>query len=365
MVDEKIVREEIMNLKPYIPGKPIEEVKRELGLDQVIKLASNENPLGPSTQAIEQMKEAINKVNIYPDGNVHNLRSKLSTNLGVESDQLIFGNGSDELLVMLGQAFMRSDDEVIMAETTFSEYEFATKLMGAKINKVPLKNNTHDLEAMAKEITDKTKVIFICNPNNPTGTIVKKDEVEKFLKEVPDDVVIVFDEAYYEYVESTDYPETINYLLDYDNIIILRTFSKIYGLGGLRVGYGIANQSLINYMERVRQPFNVNTIAQIGATASLDDSDHVAKTLDYNRQGKEYLYQEFEKLGLEYVPTDTNFILVDLPMSNDKVFEEMLKEGVIIRSLSSYGYNTEVRITIGLPEENKKLVKVLKDVLGV
>ncbi|OCL26065.1 histidinol-phosphate transaminase [Orenia metallireducens] len=364
MVDKIVVRKEIMDIKPYVPGKPIDEVKRELGLKEVIKLASNENPLGPSPMAIDKMKEAITKVNIYPDGNVHNLREKLSKSLGIEASQLIFGNGSDELLVLLAQAFIKPDDEVVMADITFSEYEFATKIMGGKIIEVPLKNNTHDLEAMLAAVTDKTKMVFICNPNNPTGTIVGRREVEGFLAKVPEDVIVVFDEAYYEYVDNSDYPQTINYLNDYDNVIILRTFSKIYGLGGLRLGYGISSSKLISYIDRVRQPFNINSIAQVAAEASLDDQDHVSKSLEYNRQGKEYLYQEFERLGLEYVPTETNFILIDLGRSNQEVFQKMLKKGIIIRSLASYGYETEARVTIGLPEENKKMIKALEEVLS-
>ncbi|WP_027340525.1 histidinol-phosphate transaminase [Halonatronum saccharophilum] len=364
MSDNKLIRKEILSIKPYIPGKPIEEVKRELGLKEVIKLASNENPLGPSPLAVERMGETIKGVNIYPDGNVHRLREKLSVKLGVEGNQLIFGNGSDEILVMLAQAFIDKGDEVIMAETTFSEYEFATNIMGGEIVKVPLKDYTHDLKAMAETISDNTKMIFICNPNNPTGTAVGRAEVEDFLDKVNEDIIVVFDEAYYEYVSDKNYPQSLDYLLDYENLIILRTFSKIYGLGGLRVGYGIANEKIISYLERVRQPFNVNAIAQEGALASLEDQSHIRESLDYNRQGKEYLYREFDKLGLDYVPTETNFILVDLPKSNDQVFKELLKQGIIIRSLSSYGYKTKIRVTIGLPEDNKKFIKALKSLLN-
>lgn len=353
-----------MTIKPYVPGKPIEEVKRELGLEEVIKLASNENPLGPSPQAIDQMKEAITRVNIYPDGNVYNLKKSLSTKLGVSTDQLIFGNGSDELLVLLAQAFITGQDEVVMAETTFSEYEFATNIMGGKIIKVPLKDYAHDLEAMAQAVSAKTKIVFICNPNNPTGTMVGRKEVEKFLEEVPSDVLVVLDEAYYEYVDDNSYPESIDYLEKYNNLIILRTFSKIYALGGLRIGYGIANQELIGYLNRVRQPFNVNSIAQVAALASLADQEHVEKSLEYNRQGKEYLYQQFDNLGLEYIPTQANFIAVDVACDNDKLFQEMLKKGIIIRSLSSFGYKTKIRVTIGLPEENKKFIKVLTATLN-
>ncbi len=360
---KELVRKEIMGVNPYVPGKPIDEVKRELGLNEVIKLASNENPLGPSPKAIEAMKEAIKRVHIYPDGNVYNLRQKLSQKLKIKGEQLIFGNGSDELLVLLAETFIKEGDQVILAETTFSEYEFASKIMGAELIKVPLKDYTHNLKDMAAVLTAKTKMIFVCNPNNPTGTIVKQKEVEEFLEVIPEDVIVVFDEAYFEYVSSESYPNTIDYLDRYPNIIILRTFSKIYSLGGLRIGYGIANSELISYVERVRQPFNINSIAQVAAEASLEDQGHVEKSLEYNQQGKEYLYREFSRLNLDFVETETNFIFIDTPKDNQEVFEEMLKKGLIIRSLASYGYSNKLRITIGLPEENKKLVKALTEVL--
>ena len=360
----ELIRKEILNIKPYVPGKPIEEVKRELGLDEVIKLASNENPLGASQSAIDVLKKVAEDVHIYPDGNVYRLRSKLSEKLGVAEEQLIFGNGSDEIVVMLGQAFMEADDEIIMAETTFSEYRFSANIMGGNIVQVPLKNYTHDLEAMAAEVTDNTKMIFVCNPNNPTGTIAEQEKLEQFLKTVPKDVIVVLDEAYNEYVTSNNYSDSVDYLKDYDNLIILRTFSKIHGLAGLRIGYGIADQELVSYLDRVRQPFNIGALAQKAACASLDDAEHLQQSFDYNQQGKEYLYQQFDKLGLDYVPTETNFILVDVERDNDQVFQEMLERGVIIRSMSSYGYDTKIRVTIGLPEENKQFVSTLKEVLN-
>ncbi|MBM7556480.1 histidinol-phosphate transaminase [Halanaerobacter jeridensis] len=358
-----LIREEILSIKPYVPGKPIEEVKRELGLEEVIKLASNENPLGASQSAIDVMKKAAEDVHIYPDGNVYRLRKKLSEKLGVAENELTFGNGSDEIVIMLGQAFMNPDDEIIMAETTFSEYRFSANIMGGNIVQVPLKDYTHDLDAMLEAVTEQTKMIFVCNPNNPTGTMVGQEEVEEFLEEVPDDVLVIFDEAYSEYATSDDYPETIDYLDDYDNLIILRTFSKIHGLAGLRIGYGIADEEIISYIDRVRQPFNIGALAQKAAIASLEDEEHVQQSLEYNQQGKKYLYQQFEELGLDYVPTQTNFILVDIEQDNNQVFQEMLERGVIIRSMDSYGYDTKIRVTIGLPDENKRFIKELKEVI--
>ncbi|WP_408956523.1 histidinol-phosphate transaminase [Natroniella sp. ANB-PHB2] len=364
MIDESIVRQEILKIEPYVPGKPIEEVKRELGLEEVIKLASNENPLGPAPQAIKKMKEAAKQVNIYPDGNVHYLRQKLAAKVGVREEELIFGNGSDELLALLAQTFITEQAEVIIAGTTFSEYRFATNIMGGKIVSVPLKDYAHDLEAMAAAITPNTKLIFICNPNNPTGTIVTKEEVDNFLKQVPDDVLVIFDEAYYEYVDNPAYPETVNYLANHENIIILRTFSKAYALAGLRIGYGIANQKLIDYIDRVRQPFNVNLMAQKAAIASLEAEEHLAKSVELNQSGKEYLYQEFDKLGLEYLPTSSNFILVDLAQDSAWVFQELMERGIIIRNMESFGYQDKIRVTVGLPEENQVFITQLKEVLN-
>jgi histidinol-phosphate aminotransferase len=217
---------------------------------------------------------------------------------------------------------------------------------------------------MADVITEQTKMVFVCNPNNPTGTMVTRREVEDFLAEVPDEVLVVMDEAYNEYAMNDDYPATIDYLADYDNLIILRTFSKIHGLAGLRIGYGIANKELISYLDRVRQPFNIGALAQKAACASLDDEQHVAKSIEYNQQGKEYFYEEFDKLGLDYVPTEANFILVDVEQDNNQVFQEMLERGVIIRSMDSYGYDTKIRVTIGLPAENRRCINNLKEVVG-
>jgi len=361
---DSLIRKELENIKPYIPGKPIDEVKRELGLDEVIKLASNENPFGPGVKAVEAIKAGASKVSIYPDGNVHQLRRKLADTLAVKEDNLLFGNGSDEILVMLGQAFLTGEDEIIMAETTFSEYEFSANIMGAEVRKVPLKSYRHDLEAMAEAVSDKTKIVFICNPNNPTGTIVTKKEIDEFLAKIPDDVLVVLDEAYQEFVTSDEYPDSLEYLKQRDNIIILRTFSKAYGLSGLRIGYAIADSKLIGYLDRVRQPFNANKIAQEAALAALDDTEHLEKTLKNNQEQKEYLIKEFSKLELEHVPTQANFILVEVGRDADQLFEQLLSQGVIIRSMSSYDYQTKIRVTIGLEEENQKFIKEFKKILS-
>ncbi|MCK8823941.1 histidinol-phosphate transaminase [Fuchsiella alkaliacetigena] len=359
-----MIREEILEISPYVPGKPIEEVKRELGLDEVIKLASNENPIGPPSKAIEAMQSVAEEVHIYPDGNCHYLRRALSEKLGVSQEQLIFGNGSDGLLGLIAETFIKPGDEVIMAYPSFSQYEFVTNIMGGNIVTVPLVDYTHDLAAMKKAISANTKLIFVCNPNNPTGTVVTKSEVEAFLEEVPEEVVVIFDEAYYEYVDNEEYPESLDYLEDYENVIILRTFSKIYALAGLRIGYGIASEEIIDYLDRVRHPFNVNSMAQKAALAALEDEEHLTNSCQLNNAGKEYLYQELEKLGLEYVPTETNFILFDVEQSAEDVFEQLLKQGIIVRNAGVFGYEEMIRVTIGTEEQNKKFIKALKNTLA-
>ena len=359
------IRECIMDIRPYVPGKSIELVQKEFGLTDVIKLASNENPLGPSPKAIEAMKDNAHKMFLYPDGYCTDLRNALAEDLDVEPNQLIFGNGSDEIIKLLGETFIQPEDEVIVANPSFSEYDFVCLLMGGVLKKVPLTNHTHDLEKMAEEINEKTKMIFLCNPNNPTGTIVTKEEVDKFLAKVPDTVVIVFDEAYYEYVESTSYPQSLEYLNQCkENIVILRTFSKIHGLAGLRIGYGIAAPRMIQLLERTREPFNVNLMAQKAALVSLLDKEHVQKSRDVNNKGREFLYQAFEDMGLEYIPTQANFVMVDLQKNSKEVFIELQKKGVIIRTGDIFGMDTFIRVTIGTADENERFINTLKGVFA-
>ncbi len=357
-------RECILDIKPYVPGKPIEAVQREFGLKDVIKLASNENPIGPSPKAIEAMQESAAKMFLYPDGYCTEIRTALANHLGVKENELIFGNGSDEIIKLLGETFVEPGDEVIVADPSFSEYDFMCMLMGGTLKKVPLTNFTHDLEKMAEAITEKTKIIFICNPNNPTGTIVTKDEVDKFLERVPESVVVAFDEAYYEYVDDKDYPQTISYVKQgMKNIIVLRTFSKIHGLAGLRIGYGIANPDMIQLIERTREPFNVNLMAQKAALASLSDKEHLQRSNEVNTSGKKFLYEAFEDMGLEYIPTHSNFIMVKVGKHSREVFVELQKKGVIIRTGDIFGLDDYIRVTIGTEEENKRFIKALKEVL--
>lgn len=348
---------------PYQGGKPIEEVERELGITDIIKLASNENPLGPAPSAVEAIKAAAGKVNLYPDGNSYYLKNDLAKHLNVKPENLILGNGSNEVLTVIGDTFVSPGDEVIYSEQAFVVYMLVANVCGAKSVTPPLKDYTHDLEAMADCITDKTKVIFIANPNNPTGTMVNAEQVETFMRRVPDDILVAFDEAYYEYVERDDYPQTLKYIHDGRNVIVLRTFSKIYGLAGLRIGYGISNENVVEVMNKVRQPFNANLIAQTAAQASLQDAEHVEKSRRINSAGKAYLYDKLEEFGIDYVPSEANFILIHLNRSGQEVTDELLKLGVIVRPTTGYKFPNSIRVTVGTPEQNQRFIGALGGVL--
>lgn len=360
---EKLARPTVLTIKPYVPGKPIEEVERELGITNVIKMASNENPLGPSPKAIAAMAETAKKAQLYPDGNCYYLKQVLAQKLGVDIDNLIVGNGSDEIIKLLAEAFLNPDEEVLTGNPSFSEYIYATSLMGGKAVLIDLKDYTFDLEKMAEAITDKTKLIFICNPNNPTGTINTKAELDAFMAKVPEDVIVVFDEAYFEYVDAKDYPDTMEYIRAGRKVIILRTFSKIHGLAGLRIGYGIASPEFLAVLNRVREPFNVNLLAQEAALASLQDDNHIEQSRAVNYEGKAYLYKEFARMGLKYVPTQANFIFVDVQKDSKEVFQAMMKKGVIIRTGDIFGLPTHIRVTVGKPEENERFIKTLEEVI--
>ncbi|NLO20415.1 MAG: histidinol-phosphate transaminase [Syntrophomonadaceae bacterium] len=358
-------RPQIFNLKPYTPGKPVEEVKRELGIEDIIKMASNENPLGPSPLAVQALKESLDSIHVYPDGNCFYLKHKLAEFLDIQTNQLLLGNGSDELLKLLVETFVNPQDEVIFASPTFSEYEFTATIMGAKCIAVPLLNFKHDLTAMLDAIREQTKIIYLCNPNNPTGTIVSRAEMDGFMAQVPGDVLVVFDEAYFEYVESPDFAQGMDYLQDYSNVIVSRTFSKIYGLAGLRIGYMVAHPEIVAAVERITEPFNVNLLAQVGALAALDDSKHLSASQTVNREGKVYLYRQLEQMGLKYVPTEANFIFLDTGQDCQPVFRELLSRGVIVRTGDNFGFPTYIRVTIGNPEQNQRFIKTLQEILKI
>jgi histidinol-phosphate aminotransferase len=363
MKKNNLARKGILNLEPYIPGKPIEEVKRELGLKEIIKLASNETSIGPSPLAIEAIKKEVQHINLYPEATSRLLREKLACKLKVDKEMIIVGNGADDIIDLIGMAFINEGDEALTGETTFPAYETALKIMGGKLILIKLKDFRFDLEEIAQRVNNKTKIIFLCNPNNPTGTIVTKEEVNSFMNKIPEDVIVVFDEAYYDYVEDKEYPESLSYVLEGRNVIILRTFSKIAGIAGIRIGYGIAKQELIGYLRRVVNPFTTNRLAQVAALASLDDEDHYKKVLQSNQEGKKYLYESLNKLGIFYLPTETNFIFIDLKEDSDIVFEKLLTKGVIIRPGKMYGCPTFIRVTIGTNYENEKFILALKEVI--
>ncbi|MBI5894315.1 MAG: histidinol-phosphate transaminase [Deltaproteobacteria bacterium] len=359
MIVKKLVSDEIEALIPYPPGKPIEEVERELGIKGSIKLASNENPLGPSPKAVDAVSKAIKNLHRYPDGGWHYLKEKLAKHLDVKSENLIIGNGSNEIIELVVRTFLRQGEEAVMGNPSFAFYPLVVPAAGGKNALVPLKNLTHDLDAMFDAITENTKIVFIANPNNPTGTMNTKAELDRFYKKLPEDVILVLDEAYYEFVTSKDFPNSLDYLKGNKNVVILRTFSKIYGLAGLRVGYGIASERLVFYMNKVRQPFNVNSLAQIGAMAALDDDEHLKKSQKNNQDGLKYLFNELSAMGLECVPTQANFFLVKVE-NGKAVYEGLLKQGVIVRPMASYGLNAYIRVTVGLPDENKRFVEAMK-----
>lgn len=348
-----------MNIKPYIPGKPIEEVQREHGIKNVIKLASNENPLGPSPLAVKAMEKAVKNVNLYPESGAFYLRRALAKHLKVKENTLVFGNGSNEILNMIAEAFVEPGDEVMFSALSFVVYHIATDMVGGTAIHIPHKEFRHDMDGFIKRLSEKTKLVYICNPNNPTGTFIKKDEFEKFMNAVSPKTIVALDEAYFEYVQDKNYPDGIKYLSKYPNLIVLRTFSKIYGLAGIRIGYAVADPDIIEIIERVRAPFNANLVAQAGAEAAVADKKHLKKTVKVNNEGKKYLYAELKKLGIECVPSQTNFIFMKFKSNGKVVFEALLKHGIIIRPQhDDYG-----RITIGTMAENRKLVGALKKVV--
>ena len=358
---KNLVRKNVLDIKPYQPGMPIEELKRELNISNIIKMASNENPLGPSKKAISAIKKAILGVNRYPDGNAYYLKKALAKNLNVSTENLIIGNGSNEIIELALRTFVNKDEEVIMSEPSFLIYNIASKLSEAVPVIIPLTDFKPDLNRIKDSITNKTKLIFIDNPNNPTGGSVGEGDVEGFLETLPENVIVVFDEAYNEFVERKDFPDTIRYI-GRKNIIICRTFSKAHGLSGLRIGYGIGDSEAVGFMNRARQPFNVNSIAQAAAIASLEDKKHIIASKLLISEGKEFLYENFDSMGLDYIKSDTNFILVNVKKSGKLVLEKMLEKGVIVRSMEAYKLDNYIRVTIGTMPENHRFVKALKEV---
>jgi histidinol-phosphate aminotransferase len=359
-----LTRTTIDRIVPYSPGKSSAEVMKELGLSEVTKLASNENPLGPSPRAIEAMQQAAPEVLFYPDPQCVELSARLAELLDVHADCIVVGRGSDEIIHMMGLAFVNPGENVVYSDPPFALYPFTARVMDAEEVVVPHKDFRHDLPAMAAAVTDKTKLLFISNPYNPTGTIVTADEVEALMNALPEHVVVGFDEAYFEYADDDSYPDTLRYVREGRDCVVLRTFSKIYALAGLRIGYGIAPPEMARALKQVREPFNVSGMAQVAALASLDDPDQVTRTLANNWVGRDYLYQQFEALGLDYVPTQANFVFVDVGMDSQECFDELMQRGVTVRTGDIFGLPSFIRVTIGTAEQNEKFIAALKQTLA-
>lgn len=360
-----LIRDEILSLTPYIPGRHIKAVEAELGITDIIKMASNENPMGPSPRAVEAAMEAVRESNSYPDPHCTYLREALAKHLQVGEQNLIFGNGAHEMIFLLTSTFLKPGEEAVIPLPSFGEYVAAVRLAGGIVKPIALQDLTLDLEACLEAITENTKLVFICNPNNPTGTLLEAEKINGFMERVPGHVLVIYDEAYGEYVDDPSYPNGIDWVKQGKNVIVLRTFSKVYSLAGLRVGYAVANDALADYIGRVRLVFNVNVIAQAAAVAALEDTDYFKLSIENNRQAKEQLYKMLSELGIGYIPTQANFLLVDILGDSSPVFQELMKLGVIVRPGNIFGLNNYLRVTIGTQEQNIRFIKALCQVMGL
>lgn len=357
-------KQQLLSLTPYQPGKSIESVKKQYGLDKIVKLASNENPFGCSNQVLEEIKNFPLSAALYPDGYASDLRSSLADMLKVAPEQLIFGNGSDELIQIISRALLHPEANTIMAAPTFPQYKHNAIIEGARIKEVPLVNGEHDLEAMIDGIDEATNVIWVCSPNNPTGTHIPEVKLIEFLESVPEEILVVLDEAYYEYAVAEDYYDSIELLQRFSNLIVLRTFSKIYGLASLRIGYGISHPGIIRALEPAREPFNTSSFAQLAALTALKDQEFVMKCRETNRDGLEQFYQFCLEKGLEFYPSQGNFILIDFNRDGDEIFLYLMEKGFIVRSGKALGFPTSVRITIGSREQNEGIMNAMKEFLA-
>lgn len=354
----------VQKLTPYVPGKPVEELERELGISDIIKLASNENPLGPSPKVLAALDRVKADLTRYPDGNGFLLKQALARHLKVGLDTITLGNGSNDVLEIIARAYLAPGDEAIYSQYAFAVYPISVQAVGATAVVTPAVNYGHDLDAMAAAVTDRTKLIFIANPNNPTGTWFGKADWEAFMAKVPERVLVVLDEAYIEYVEDDAAMNGLDYVNRYPNLIVSRTFSKAYGLAGLRVGYCISHPQVADILNRVRQPFNVDSFALTAATAVLDDTDYLQRSREVNRQGMKRLEEGFRAFGLDFIPSAGNFITVHFEQEAAPIYQALLKEGVIVRPVANYGMPRSLRISIGLPAENERFLRALKKVLG-
>jgi histidinol-phosphate aminotransferase len=359
----ELANPQLREIAVYQPGKPIEETARELGLDPggIIKLASNENPLGPSPRAMEAMREALEKAHLYPDGGGFSLCNAVARKFELAPENVILGNGSNEVLEFLGHAFLHADDDVIASEYAFVVYKLIATSFGARTIEVPSPDYQQDLDGMLAAITPKTRLIFVPNPNNPTGTLVSQRAIDDFMSRVPENVIVVFDEAYFEFLDRP--PDTIRFVREGRNIVVLRTFSKIHGLAGLRIGYALGSTDLVEVLHKTRQPFNVNSVAQIGALVALEDDEHQRETKRVINEGRAYLHKQFARLKIRFVPGTANFVMVNVG-DGDAVFEKLLRRSIIVRPLKGYNLPEWVRISIGTMEENRKLIAALRNVIS-
>ncbi|HEY3397311.1 MAG TPA: histidinol-phosphate transaminase [Armatimonadota bacterium] len=360
----ELIRPNIRNIVPYSPGKDSEEVKRELGLDEVIKLASNENPLGPSPAAVEAIRSAAPEVFLYPDPTWRELVGELAAKYDMPEDTIVVGRGSDEIIHMAGLALLGPESEVVYSDPPFALYPLTARMMNCKAVPVPARDLRHDVEALAGACNEYTRLLFISNPYNPTGTIVRQAEVDWLLENVPETTVVVLDEAYFEYADDPEYPESLAYVRDGRSVLVLRTFSKAYGLAGLRVGYGFAPPALARGLKQACEPFNVSTVAQVAAVASLRDPEQVPRTQQVAWAGRGYLYREFDRLGLEYAPTQANFIYLNVNMDCKECFTGLMCRGCTVRTGDVFGMPTWIRVTLGIMEQNQAFIAKLEEVLA-
>jgi len=360
---ERLARKGIMNLPAYIPGKAIEEVEKEFGVKRWVKLASNENLLGPSPKAVAAIRKELSSINFYPEGPCTVLVEALARRFSLPEGMLIVSNGADNLILMIANAFVDEGDEVIMADPTFPVYANTTQIMGGTPVKVREKDFRHDLPAMLEKVNSKTKLFFICNPNNPSGTIVGQKALDEILSRLPERVITILDEAYCDFAEDPSYPKGLDYVKAGKQLIVLRTFSKVYGLAGLRLGFAAGREDLIKGLYQVRDPFPVHRLANVAGVAALNDREHERKSIDLVHEGRRYFYKELDKMGLFYVPSEANFILMDLKRDSRETFQSLLKEGVIVRPGFVWKYETFVRVTIGRMSDNRKFIRALKKIL--
>ncbi len=360
-----IPKKHLQKIIPYPPGKSLEEVKKELGItDRIIKLNSNENPLGPSPKVLTALKEHLSQINLYPQASYFTLKEAIAKRWGVLPTQVVLGNGSNEVIEFVFKAYLSEGDEIIVSKPSFLMYEKFAQIYGVAIKEVPLtKDLKHDLKEINKALSSKTKAIFLDHPHNPAGSTLSQDEWAEFLENLEDEVLLVIDEAYGEFIDDPSVPQGMEFLKKRDTALILRTFSKAYGLAGLRLGYGIASEEISTTLEKVRQPFNVNALAVIAGLAALEDVDHLRKTVDLTLQGRKFLTETLTELGFKVYHSQANFIMVDFGEKCDTIYNELLRRGILLRPLKAYGFTSCLRITVGLPDENERLISTLKEIL--